>query len=116
MSTGRTIIKIIVDYNNELHILEAYSHEYRSLMHFIFDKIYIEDFGDCRGMGRCGTCLIEILNQQYINDEYERNELTTLGRLGYVIPNTRLACQLLVDERINNLHCRIILPDSLDYQ
>ena len=113
MSTGRTIIKITVDYNNELHILQAYAHEYRSLMHFIFDKIYIEDFGDCRGMGRCGTCLVEIVNQQYTDADYERNELTTLSRLGYVVHNTRLACQILVDERINNLHCKILLPESL---
>ncbi len=115
MSTERTIIKITVDYNNELHILEAYPHEYRSLMHFIFDRIYIEDFGDCRGMGRCGTCLVEILNHQYAGDDYQRNELTTLTRLGDVIPNTRLACQILVDERIDNLHCRVILPESLGF-
>ena len=115
MSDERNIIKITVEYSNELHILETYPHGYRSLMHFIFDKIFIEDFGDCRGMGRCGTCLVEILNQQYANDGYERNEFTTLGRLGKILPNTRLACQILVDERINNLHCRIILPESLGY-
>ena len=115
MNKERTIIKITVDYNNELHILEAYPREYRSLMHFIFDKIYIEDFGDCRGMSRCGTCLIEILNQQYAADDYERNELTALGRLGKLEPNTRLACQILVDERINNFHCKVILLESLGF-
>ena len=112
MSTERNSIKITVEYNNDLHILETYPHGYRSLMHFIFDKIYIEDFGDCRGMGRCGTCLLEIVNQQCADDDYERNELTTLGRLGFIVPNTRLACQILVDERINNLYCRVILPES----
>jgi 2Fe-2S ferredoxin len=115
MSSERSVIKIIVEYGNEQHTLETYSHGYRSLMHFIFDKIYIEDFGDCRGMGRCGTCLVEILNQQYSSADFERNELTTIGRLGELIPNTRLACQILVDERINNLHCRVILPESLGF-
>ncbi len=115
MSTERNSIKVTVEYNNELHILETYPYAYRSLMHFIFDNIFIEDFGDCRGMGRCGTCLVEIVNLQCTDDDYERNELTTLGRLGYITPNTRLACQMLVDERINNLHCRVLLPESLGF-
>lgn len=84
-------------------------------MHFIFDRIYIEDFGDCGGMGRCGTCLVQIVNQKFSYIDYERNELTTLGRLGEILPNTRLACQILVDERINNMQCRVILPESLGF-
>ncbi len=115
MSAERNTIKITVDYNNELYILETYAHGYRSLMHLIFDKIFIEDFGDCRGMGRCGTCLVELLNQQSAPTVFERNEETTLKRLGEIAPNTRLACQVLVDERINNLHCRVILPDALGF-
>lgn len=112
----RAVIKITVEYNNELRVLETYTHGYRSLMHFIFDQVYIEDFGDCKGMGRCGTCLVEILNQHCADDIYERNELTTLSRLGFITTNnTRLACQILVDERINNLHCRVILPESLGF-
>ena len=115
MNKTREDIKITVTHNNEQHILETYTHGYRSLMHFIFDKMYIEDFGDCKGMGRCGTCLVEILNEQYPASNFERNELTTLRRLGEIPSNTRLACQILVDERVNNLHCRIILPESLGY-
>jgi 2Fe-2S ferredoxin len=115
VSTYRNSITITVEYNSELQMLETYPHEYRSLMHLIFDRIYIDDFGDCGGMGRCGTCLVEIVNLQCTDDDYERNELTTLGRLGDITPNTRLACQMLVDERINNLHCRVILPESLGF-
>ena len=25
------------------------------------EKIYLEDFGECRGMGRCGTCVVEVI-------------------------------------------------------
>jgi len=70
-------------------------------MHLISDKIYIEDFGDCGGMSRCATCLVQILNQPNFTTQYERNELTTLKRLGYTLPDTRLACQILLNERVN---------------
>lgn len=115
MSTKINSIRITVEYNNELHILETYTHGYRSLMHLIFDQIYIADFGDCRGMGRCGTCLVEIVNQQSSCKDFERNEKKTLERLGPTKPNTRLACQILVDERIHNLQCKVILPESLGF-
>ena len=115
MNTERNRIKITVDYNNELHIIETYTHEYRSLMHLIFDQIYIADFGDCRGMGRCGTCLVEIINQKISSKDFERNEQITLERLGKINPDTRLSCQILVDERINNLQCKVILPESLGF-
>jgi 2Fe-2S ferredoxin len=115
VSTERKKITITVEYNHELQILETYSHGYRSLMHFIFDQIYIADFGDCRGMGRCGTCLVEITNQQIASGDFKRNEQTTLERLGKINPDTRLACQILVDERINNLECKVILPESLGF-
>ena len=115
MSAERNSIKITVDYNNELHVLETYTHGYRSLMHFIFDQIYIEGFGDCKGMGRCGTCLLEIVNPKIPSTNFERNEHTTLERLGETKPNIRLACQILVDERIHNLQCKVILPESLGF-
>ncbi len=111
----RDVIKITVEYNGQLHLLETYTHGYRSLMHLIFDKIYIEDFGDCRGMGRCGTCLVAIAGFHQNVHNYERNELTTLGRLGKIMPDTRLACQILVDKRINNLYCKVLLPESLGF-
>lgn len=115
MSAERNRITITVDYNNELHILETYTHEYRSLMHLIFDQIYIADFGDCRGMGRCGTCLVEIINEEIFSKDFERNEQVTLGKLGKTKSNTRLACQILVDERINRILYKVILPESLGF-
>lgn len=111
----KEVIKIIAAHDNEMHVLETNVYGYRSLMHLIFDKIYIEGFGDCGGMGRCGTCLVEILNRDYTSNDFDRNELSTLKKLGDTIPNTRLACQLMIDEKINNLECKIILPGSVDF-
>jgi len=52
-------------------------------------------------MSRCATCLVQILNQPNFTTQYERNELTTLKRLGNTLPDTRLACQILLNERVN---------------
>jgi 2Fe-2S ferredoxin len=100
-------------HGNKEFVLETYPYEYRSLMHLIFDKIYLEDFGDCKGMGRCGTCLVEIINDRLVSDGFERNEQSTLNKSGYTQSNQRLSCQILVDKRINDLHCRILLPDAI---
>ena len=35
--------------------------EYRSLMQLITDRIYVDGFGKCKGVGRCETCLINVL-------------------------------------------------------
>src|SRR3546814_1233069 len=55
-------ITLKVQYEREVHTIQTYEGEYRSLMVLLYDKLFIEDFGECGGMGRCGTCLIKILN------------------------------------------------------
>ena len=57
-------IKFTIIGENEEHLVETYTGEYRNLMALITDKIYVEDFGDCHGMGRCGTCVVEIMNTE----------------------------------------------------
>jgi 2Fe-2S ferredoxin len=83
-------------------------HEYRSLMHLIQDKIYIDDFGECRGMGKCATCLIEITNcvgNKIYN--FDRNEKETLRKAGVTDVSKRLSCQIVVDENINGIKLKI---------
>ena len=50
-------------------------------MMLIYDKIRPEDFGECLGMGKCGTCLIEIEPDIHLNS-FNRNEETTLMKAG----------------------------------
>ena len=77
-------------------------------MTLLYDKFYVEDFGECKGTGRCGTCHIHILNPREELLNKERNETTTLHRMGTVSANSRLACQILIDEKLNGLHIEII--------
>jgi 2Fe-2S ferredoxin len=95
-------------YDGENHQLHTYPNEYRSLMHLISDKVYTEDFGECLGMGKCGTCLVEIIQSPHPLSYYERNETSTLKKLNYAGGNIHLACQIMADENINGLRINIL--------
>jgi len=95
--------------------LRTYAHEYRSLMALIYDKVYLEDFGDCKGIGRCGTCHVLLLDyrgfgkstgkrseKEMLNDmqfiynklkeEYAEDHLIVYGRSMGSGFATKLAC------------------------
>jgi 2Fe-2S ferredoxin len=102
------LIVIHVAYNGELHELRTYTHEYRSLMMLIYDRIFTEGFGECLGMGKCGTCLIEITAKRMEPTAYERNGDVNLKRTGRSGENIRLACQLMIDEKMDGLAVKVL--------
>lgn len=81
----------------EVHTFEG---EYRNLMTLINDKIYVEDFGECKGIGRCGTCLVETsgIKGAVIMD---RNEKSTLAKCAFQKENLRLSCQIMINSALN---------------
>ncbi|MFD2163755.1 2Fe-2S iron-sulfur cluster-binding protein [Paradesertivirga mongoliensis] len=98
----------MVNIEGAMYHLETYPNEYRNLMMLIYDKLGPEDFGDCLGMGKCGTCLIEIEPGIQLNS-FDRNEDTTLTK-AKLDKGLRLACQILIDEHINGITVKIISP------
>ncbi len=100
-------IKFSIISDGEEYLIETYRGEYRNLMVLIMDKIYVEDFGECKGMGRCGTCVVEVLESQNNVPEIVRNEEATLKKTGVVNSNARLSCQILVEDEIKNAVIRI---------
>lgn len=87
------------------HILEFKPKEYRSLMDLVFNELWIE-WGDCKGRAMCGTCHIEILEGDVgEKDDYETE---TLENLPNNTQRSRLACQIIVDDSINNMKFRIL--------
>ena len=84
----------------EAHVIDTYHSEYRNLMVLINEKICLEDFGECKGMGRCGTCIVELVNTGNNLCSFDRNEETTIKKTGITNPNYRLACQILIDEKM----------------
>ena len=107
MQNRSSVIVIKVILGDQEYELNTFRGEYRNLMMLIFDKLYTDDFGECKGIGRCGTCLIEILESENKLSEPERNENTTLIKTGVTNPDIRLACQLMVDESLNSLKIKL---------
>ncbi|MBS1502798.1 MAG: 2Fe-2S iron-sulfur cluster binding domain-containing protein [Bacteroidetes bacterium] len=105
--TARNIV-VGVDYDGEHYELHTYANEYRSLMMLIYDRVFTEGFGECLGMGKCGTCLVEITSQRMEPTAYERNEAASLLKAGQTKENIRLACQLMVDEKMNGLAVKVL--------
>lgn len=101
-------IVIHVDYDDEQHELRAYTNEYRSLMMLIYDRIFTEGFGECLGMGKCGTCLVEITGKRLEPTAYERNEDVNLRKTGLLGENVRLSCQLMIDEKMDGLAVKVL--------
>jgi ferredoxin, 2Fe-2S len=88
--------------------ISTYPHEYRNLMSLLYDKFYIEDFGDCKGIGRCGTCHVKVASEKQEPLMRNRNEQTTLSKMENVEMNSRLSCQILITEDIHQLHFNIV--------
>lgn len=101
-------IRLTVIDNNTRQVIETYEGEYRSLMFLLKDKMYLDYFGECGGMGRCATCIIQIdgLSGNSINKE--RNEPTTLSKMGHERENIRLSCQIYVTKDLNGAAIQIL--------
>jgi ferredoxin len=114
MAINRTPIHFTAYYEGEKHELQSYTYEYRSLMMLLFDKIYIDDFGECKGMGRCGTCAIKISGLSKVVHSLGRNEEQTLAKMGVHGGDIRLSCQILVDENLENSTIEVIGGESVE--
>src|SRR6478609_7262961 len=98
MKPGIAIKVVVAGHEN---IISTYRNEYRSLMALIKDQLYPDGFGDCGGMGRCATCQIKLTGSDGMFS-MERNEQSTLNRLGILDPAIRLSCQILLEPALEN--------------
>jgi len=101
MLSGVKAIHLRVVVGDEEYLLETRLGEYRSLMVLLYDRIYIDGFGECRGMGRCGTCRVFIDGDPALITGMDRNEASTLAKAGTEWKGVRLSCQILVDEHLD---------------
>lgn len=100
-------ICLTVFYSSEEYKIQTYTGEYRDLKCLIQDRLFTDDFGQCGGMGRCGTCIVRIAGLKN-NSGLLRNEETTLHRIAPGIGDIRLACQIPVDDELSNLTITIM--------
>jgi len=90
-------------YQGQEYYLRSYENEYRNLMVLLKDKICPDDFGQCGGMGRCGTCLVNISSLPNNPEQSCSNEQNTLSKMGVMDPAARLSCQVQIDEDLKNV-------------
>lgn len=96
-------------FEGKTYNIQSYPYEYRSLMALLYDKIYIDDdFGECKGMGRCGTCVIQILNPKKEITFFNRNETATLSKMGINEEHIHLSCQIELNEHIDGLEIEVL--------
>ena len=93
---------------NETITVATYKGEFRNLMVLINEKIYVEDFGECKGIGRCGTCLVEVEGLGTSASVMERNEKATLAKCAIKKSNLRLSCQLMINDALNNATIKVV--------
>jgi 2Fe-2S ferredoxin len=62
--------------------------------------------GTCGGMALCGSCHVYILSDHHLSDKSEEEE-EMLDKLFSTEDNSRLCCQIRVDERINGLRVKL---------
>lgn len=102
----QTILFKLISGNEEIAV-HTHEGEYRNLMVLINEVIYVEDFGECKGIGRCGTCLVEIDSPQ-LAPELDRNEKSTLDKCEVQNKNIRLSCQVMIDKYLQSASVRIL--------
>ncbi|WP_100612715.1 2Fe-2S iron-sulfur cluster-binding protein [Confluentibacter lentus] len=100
----------IISTNNKRIEIPFKRFQYPNLMELIVDTFY-EDIGECLGRGLCGTCHVK-LESGSINDNIEPVEKETLLKLYNSDIKSLLACQIMLDEKINNMTFKIITDNK----
>lgn len=101
MNDDRKDIAITIINDGEEYVTKTYKNEYRNLMALLNNSVYLENFGECGGMGRCATCLIEVAGLTSNANVLQRNERATVSKTGLAGTNFRLACQILITEDLD---------------
>ncbi|MBP9213698.1 MAG: 2Fe-2S iron-sulfur cluster binding domain-containing protein [Chitinophagaceae bacterium] len=89
-------------------VVNTYFGEYRNLMTLLKDQFYPDDFGECGGTGKCGTCVIRIKGLTGSSLIKDRNEPVTLLKMGFNNVEIRLACQLFITNDLNGSEIEIL--------
>lgn len=101
MNADRKEITLTIRNASQEYVVTTFTNEYRNLMVLLNNSIYLEGFGECGGQGRCATCLIRISSAKSISAAMDRNEKSTLHKVGLTESNLRLACQILITDLLD---------------
>lgn len=108
MESNRKIVNFVVIESNTAHHVETYVGEYPNLMFLLRDRLYLDSFGECQGVGRCATCVVKTKGIKGNSAIKERNEPSTLSKMGYNDIDTRLSCQLFISADLEESEIEVL--------
>jgi ferredoxin len=79
-----------------------------NLMELLKGEAYESIEGTCGGMALCATCHIKVTHAEPRLSEPSNDELDMLETLPVIYENSRLGCQVKLDENIRKLTIEII--------
>jgi 2Fe-2S ferredoxin len=85
----------VIDNGNEI-IITTHHGSYPNLMFLLKEELNLDSFGQCGGVGRCATCVVKTIGIKGNSMIKERNEPTTLLKMGLEEKEVRLSCQLYI--------------------
>ncbi|WP_103068722.1 2Fe-2S iron-sulfur cluster-binding protein [Aquimarina sediminis] len=100
----------VIDSIGVQHVLEFKKFEYPTLIELLVERLF-DDIGDCKGRGLCGTCHIRIKSSTILSHHPTELELETLKSQLDNYPDSRLACQVLLNEDLDKMQIEIIGGD-----
>ncbi|MBY0243982.1 MAG: 2Fe-2S iron-sulfur cluster binding domain-containing protein [Sphingobacteriaceae bacterium] len=77
-----------------------------SLMEFLKASEY-DVLATCGGMALCATCCVDVMEGLENLNEMTDDEYAMLDTLPDVLPNSRLACQLQLNQKMDGLKVRL---------
>ncbi len=81
-----------------------------SLMEFLKASEY-DILATCGGMALCATCCVDVMEGEEKLNEMSDDEYAMLDTLPDVLPNSRLSCQLQLNQAMEGLKVRLHAMD-----
>ena len=77
-----------------------------SLMEILVANEY-DILATCGGMALCATCCVDVMEGEESLEPMSDDEYAMLDTLPDLLPNSRLACQLKLNNKMHNLRVRL---------
>lgn len=105
----KNIIQFTLIERKQEHIVKTNNGAYANLMYLIRDLfLFDNDFGECGGMGKCATCLVEAKNLKGNAAIKSRNEPETLKKYKLDHPKYRLSCQVYINKDLDGASIKVL--------
>lgn len=102
------MIQFTVIENEKRYPIKVMHGSYPSLMFLLKEQMGLDSFGECGGVGRCATCVVQTAGITGNSLIKERNEPVTLQKMGYEDESIRLSCQLYITKDLEGSEITLV--------